>query len=731
MTVAHKKHSRFQLYLFSFTLFLSAALMFGLQPMIGKMLLPMVGGTPSGWIVAMAFFQVMLLAGYFLAHLLSRFSPRLQGLLYLLCLGIGTFFLPIVLTQHTSLISETPEAGDVFLLLSLSVAVPFIALSATASTLQRLFTTTGHTSAKDPYFLYAASNLGSFAGLLLYPFYIESRSTLTQQSQGWLWVYIVLIALAAVCLILSGSKAEHKNVVHKESVRLSWKKRLEWIGLSFIPSGLLLAVTTHITTDIISVPMLWVLPLGLYLLTFVIAFSKKPIISYERVVSVQPAAVAIAVTIALMLMISNAMALSWYALGIHLLTFGTVALMCHMRLARTRPAEETRHLTEFYLMLAIGGALGGVVSAFAAPVIFNNLAEYPLLMLASVFFNPNIRAKFTDEHSYTFLTGCGLVMLLAVLHALGKTNDSVQNIVAIAAFILIAHHPRMLLTAGTIVTLGALLYIGQQPGAVMERNFYGVIKVYDARKEFTPKDSFNVRYMQHGTTLHGYQVLDRKYAATPTTYYTKEGPLGDVIRLLKPATIAAVGLGTGTISCYATPKTEITFFEIDPAVIQMAREKFTYLSKCGNTVPNIVLGDARLELKKMDYQKFDLIILDAFSSDMIPTHLLTREAMEVYLQRLAPHGVLLFHISNRYFRLEKPLLAEASALGLVNAHNMQVQPKVFYASPSNWLALSRPGLQLKPLLKAGWLEEKPPQGVKPWTDDYTDLLGALSFRKKQ
>jgi len=727
-----KRIHNLQLAIFSITLFISAALMFGLQPMVGKMLLPMVGGTPSGWIVAMAFFQVMLLAGYFLAHLLSRFEPRAQGLLYLLCLGGGLFFLPAVLADHAALIGPAPMAFDVFLLLSAAVAAPFIALSATASTLQRLFTTTGHAAAQDPYFLYAASNLGSFAGLLLYPFYIESRSTLTMQSQGWLWGYVLLIVLAAACLLSSGKKSLSQDAPRGALAPVGWKKRLEWLGLSFIPSGLLLAVTTHITTDIISVPLLWVLPLGVYLLTFVIAFSKKPFVSYEWVLSAQPASVAVALTIALTLMLSGSLALSWYALGIHLVTFCIVALMCHMRLARARPVEDPRHLTEFYLMLAAGGALGGVANAFIAPVVFNNLAEYPLMMLASVLFNENIRSKFSNEHAITFISGCAIVVILAVLHALGKTTADVQNLFLILAFILVAHHPKKMLLIGAAAFFFTLLYIRQQPSVLVERNFYGVIKVSDRIKAFTPQKKFNVRYMQHGTTLHGFQILDKAYETVPTTYYTREGPLGDVVALLRPKTVAAVGLGTGTVNCYATPETEVVFFEIDPAVIKMAREKFTYLSKCGNKMPDIILGDARLELKKLARRKFDLIVLDAFSSDMIPTHLLTKEAMEIYLQRLNPAGILLFHVSNRYFRLEDTLAAEGKLLGLKSAHVMQGGKSLpFYASPSIWVALARPNADLAPLSKTKWIQDPAAQKARPWTDDYTDLLGTLRFMNKE
>ena len=386
------KSSNNVLVLFSFTLFLSAALMFGLQPMVGKMLLPIVGGTPSGWIVAMAFFQIMLLVGYLLAHGLSCYEPRMMGLQYLLCLGIGAFFLPTHLAGHADMLSPTPMAYDVFLLLMVSVAVPFIALSATASTLQKLFTTTGHASAKDPYFLYAASNCGSFAGLLLYPFLVEPNSTLTGQSNGWFAGYVLLMGLVVKCLLVSKNKTIPQKISAKKFTAIHWSKRLEWICLAFVPSGLPLAVTLHITTDIFSVPLLWVIPLGVYLLTFIIAFSKKELVSYKKIMLAQP--VAVAVVIALMFLATPLMNFSWYAMGLNLAGMAVVALMCHMRLARSRPVDEDqRHLTDFYLMMSLGGALGGVLGAFVAPAIFNSLIEYPILLLASCLLNENVRSK--------------------------------------------------------------------------------------------------------------------------------------------------------------------------------------------------------------------------------------------------------------------------------------------------------------------------------------------------
>jgi spermidine synthase len=725
MTTAPEKSHTATLILFSFTLFLSAALMFGLQPMVGKMLLPIVGGTPSGWIVAMAFFQVMLLAGYFLAHALSRFDPRKQALFYMACLGVGLFFLPSNLAAHTGLIGETPMAFDTFKLLTAVVAVPFIALSATAATIQRLFTTTGHKSASDPYFLYAASNLGSFAGLLLYPFLVEPRLTLTQQAHGWLCGYAVLIGLTAVCLLLSKNKTPIKKEAEKPYVPVPQTKRIEWVLLAFLPSALLLAVTTHITMDILSVPLLWVIPLSIYLLTFVAAFSRESIIRYDWLLKIQP--IAAAVSIGYTLLVSGPFSITWYALGAHLISFTLVALMCHMRLARVRPVEDPRHLTDFYLMLAIGGALGGILVAFVVPLIFDQLVEYPFLLIASALLNEDIRKRLSRLHIQIFITGIILAGATLLMHERGSLTDVEQNIFIITIFVLLTVHPKALVTTGSLAAVGIYFYTCLHPMILTTRNFYGIIRVYDQLVRLGPQVVANMRFMQNGTTLHGTQIMEKEYETTPTTYYTEEGPLGDVMSVFKPKTIASVGLGSGTTNCFSRSDRKITFFDINPDVVKIATEKFTYLSKCGAGMPRIVLGDARLELKKLENEKFDLIILDAFSSDNIPTHLLTKEAIEVYLDRLTPKGVILFHISNRHFTLDGPIAAAGRDLGLKNALVMQGKVRHPYAATSRWMLLTRPDVDIQPLAKYEWVQATAHEGFLAWTDDYTNLLSVMNF----
>lgn len=704
--------------LFSLTLFLSAGLMFALQPMVGKMLLPLVGGTPAGWIVALAFFQVMLLIGYFLAWLFSCFSIRNHGLAYIAFLAFGCLFLPIMLDRR--LASETPGPADVFILLTLTAGLPFIALSATSSTLQRMFTATNHAASQDPYFLYAASNLGSFTGLFLYPLLIEPGLTTSAQSQYWFYAYILLMGMGLSCLLAVKTAAKEKTPAARHC---SWKQRGMWVAMALVPSSLLLGVTTHITTDVFSAPMIWVVPLGIYLLTFVVAFSKKPVVNYDAILKIQP--LAVAMVIASMTILSRDLRISWYALVFHVAAFAVVAFMCHMRLAKSRPSHAG--LAEFYLMLSIGGALGGLLNAFAAPVLFTRQIEYPLMMLASCLLHPDIRSIFSRSNIYLFLTGSLLVAAAAILGKQEGGPATLHTALLMGGVALMLLHPRAALAGcATLLLLNSFLFAYDKP-LVIARNFYGIIKVTD---EEIKKDggTRHIRKMAHGTTLHGTQIRDDGYETAMTTYYSPSGPLGNVFSVYNPKNIAVMGLGTGTINCYSTPENAFTFFEIDPAVVEMANTRFTYLEKCkAKRPPRIVLGDARLEFSKTGSEKFDLIILDVFSSDMIPSHLLTQEALKLYTEHLTPSGLILFHTSNRYFNLEPVVAATAGALGLKNKYLFDTAAKDLQAARSKWIAVGGKTASLSPLDAFGWTTIVPPENARPWSDDYTNFLSALKF----
>ncbi|MDF3024118.1 MAG: hypothetical protein K0R10_1479 [Alphaproteobacteria bacterium] len=723
---------RFSLTVYAATLFLSAAIMFALQPMVGKMLLPLVGGTPAGWIVTMAFFQVMLLAGYFLAHALSRFSPRLHGLIYLGLMVAGCFFLPV----HIAMDSAAPGAVDIFRLLTVAVAVPFIAVSATSSTLQRLFTTTGHPSASDPYFLYAASNLGSFTGLFLYPLLIESKWGLAAQAQNWFIAFGVLMAAAALCLALAKGKDDKINTSHDGAAATN-RQRIEWILLSFFPSALLLAVTTHITTDVFSAPMIWILPLALYLLTFVIAFGRRQWFKFSDVARFHQIIVPLAA--ALTCVYNLNIRVSVYAMFCHLFAFGVVALACHMLLAQKRPGGGGRQLTEYYLMMSIGGALGGVLNAFILPVLLDRLVEYPVLMALSLAMLPAfVQPMNLQGKMFTWFAGfCGVMYFLfvmsngsfAVTDSIGQLNQNMMtaDVILFTLAIMIGMNLRLAFY-GTLVLLLVSEIIIPRDIVTTTRNFYGVIKVFDRPQVIAGKERI-VRFMYHGTTTHGIQIRDPELEKMPTAYFWAGGPVGDVFALYNPKNIAVVGLGTGTMNCFSRPDNEFTFLEIDEAVERVAREEFTFLKACtGKRPPKIIIGDGRLELAKQT-EKYDLIALDAFSADTIPAHLLTLEAVKTYLDRLAPGGLVIFNLSNRYFTLANPLLRVAAELNLKTRFVLDIPPESApHGSPSIWFAMAPQGVSLSPLDDYGWVELAAPEGEKLWTDDHTNLLSSLTFR---
>ena len=731
---AQRRQGPVMLALFSGTLFLSAGLMFAIQPMAGKILLPLVGGTPAGWIVAMAFFQVMLLLGYLYAHFLSRFSPQMHAFLYIAALCAGSFFLPFHIVPPEG---ATLGPVDVFRLLTVSLAIPFIAISATSSTIQRLFTVTSHASADDPYFLYAASNIGSFTGLFLYPLFFERYWGLREQSEYWFDAYMLLVAAAMLCMSQATAKpapAKHDGTTSRAAAN---RERLEWMLLAFFPSALLLAVTTHISTDIFSAPMLWVLPLALYLLTFVVAFGRKQFIPLARVSLIQPVAVALA--LGFIMMLNTYIRMSWHGMIVQLIAFTTVALMCHMRLAELRPLKDGRRLTEFYLMLSVGGALGGVLNAFIIPLVLNRLIEYPVLLLLSCMVNPRFQkpVSFEAKAAVFFALIMALIYCAVVTGQMGMITPmrmggmSYEMIFADAMLFFIlfisSMAPRTILITGAVMLLVAE-FVTPKDELLVRRNFYGVIRVVESPIEIHDH-VYPARYLYHGTTTHGIQIVDPKYETTPTAYFTRSGPAGDVFNLYVPRKVAVIGLGAGTMNCFAAPQSEFTFFEIDPSVIAVASDPkyFTFLSACkGKSPPRIKLGDGRLELAKMN-EKFDVIVLDAFSSDTIPAHLLTMDAIRVYLDHLNERGILLFNLSNRYFNLGDALARNAGELGLKYRIKLDIPDDIPYASASLWFTMARPQMSMTPLDEVGWLTPSPSPDLRAWTDDYTNLISVFQI----
>jgi hypothetical protein len=713
---------------FSTTLFLSAALMFMLQPMMGKMLLPLVGGSPAGWIIAVAFFQVMLLVGYLGAHIFSGSPPRVHMLAYIIALAAGGLSLPVHL--DIALMQE-PNAFSIFRALTAALGTPFIALAATSSTLQRLFANTRHQAAKDPYFLYAASNAGSLMGLLLYPVLIEPSLTLPQQTQVWQIGYALL---EFACLVLVFRAFKNLPLRTPAFASFSFPRKEKWkiFILAFFPSALLLAVTTQITTDIFPAPMIWVIPLGLYLLTFIIAFSRKILISQTILNRLHPLAVASALF--MLLAFTAHIRGSWLALLVQLSAFTIIALTFHTRLAAARPpgreGDGSRNLTAFYLLIAAGGAAGGLLNAFVFPVVLDRLIEYPVLLLLSCLLHPSFRPVLHLRNR--IVLGCGAILFciyvaliesgtLSAVHAIAICDLLLFSIIALSSV-----HPRVLMILCSLLLIFSEVTTPHER-ILTARGFFGVIRVFDRPLQIDNK-TYIARYMYHGTTTHGFQILDPKFETTPTSYFSAAGPINDIFALYNPHKTLVVGLGTGTLACYARPDTTISFIEIDPLVIHATREKFTYLAKCGD--PRILSGDGRIEIKRMS-EKFDMIILDAFSSDAIPTHLITTEAIHTYLDHLAPNGLILFNITNRYFNLANVLAANAHAEGLKHRYKLDAANPLSYAAASAWIVMGRQSVSFAPLSDQGWLDLPVPPEQRPWTDDYTNLLSALEFQHAQ
>lgn len=728
--------------IFSLTLLLSAAMMFALQPMVGKMLLPLVGGAPAGWIVAMAFFQVMLLAGYLLAHVFSTVKTRTHGILYICALIAGLFFLPIGLTNTAVDMAQNPGATDVFLLLTFCVAIPFIALSATSSTIQRLFTATGHHAAHDPYFLYAASNLGSFSGLLLYPLLIEPRFALSTQTALLSKGYALLLLFAVLCLLLTAlqktSKVKKAEAPQSPAKKIPARDYLHWMMLSFIPSSLLMGVTVFITTDVISVPMIWVLPLGLYLLTFIIAFGRKSFVTLERLDRLHPYAVFVAIVPIYVLK------MVWFkslpGIAFILAVFFIVTLACHMRLASRRPLDDnSRGLTAFYLMMSVGGALGGILNSFIIPYTLDTLVEFPLVLLASLLLHP---AASLRTH-----TGKALALLLLIGIAFANMTpaqapfDAMQASYIIGGFgawyFLMSLFMKPQWREKPLVLIAAISFmliqfvINDQNEIMRMRNFYGTIRVFEQPMvDKAADETYQIRYMQHGTTIHGLQIVnDPVREMVPTAYFTKEGPLGDVFRAYDAKNVLVIGLGAGSMHCHTAPDRQFTFIEIDADIVTVAKEKFSFLDKCKNAAaPEIVVGDGRLEIEKMEKGKFDMLLIDAFSSDSIPTHLLTVEAFQIYKEHLKENGAIAINISNRYFDLHPAITATARTIGMEAKYGTDVSlERPPYSSSSVWMLLTPKGQMPATLPEPRWQTAETKETLKPWTDDYTNLLSTLKF----
>jgi spermidine synthase len=730
---SHTATAKLNIAFFAGALFTSAGLLFWVQPLIAKMLLPLLGGAPAVWNTCMVFFQAMLLAGYAYALVLSRFKLRKQILIHIALLILAGVLLPFSIRQ--SFVSELSGQANPVLwmlkVLAITIGFPFFVLSASAPLLQRWFSHSSHASAKDPYFLYAISNAGSMLSLLAFPFFLEPRWDLANQSTMWAGGYLLLGVLISACafLIFSANDAARPQAQPVEQVEMDVSrpallKRLEWVFLAFIPSSLMLGVTTHISTDVASVPLIWIIPLALYLLTFIIAFAKKQVISLKLVTLLIPAAI-IALTF---LGILKPRISVWAIIGCHLVIFFLIAFACHRRLALARPGVN--RLADYYLCISVGGVLGGILNALIAPLVFSTPLEYPLIMILACLMLPGgvLWSRSWLRFAFPVAAGAlsfGLALLMLRSHvAVRPATVLVVGVPLLIAYVF-ASRQRVAFTLSLLaIGAGGFWYSeAKDPSLLTERSFFGVWRV-------TANEKNKFMMLRHGTTDHGGQFTDAARRCTATTYFHNEGPVGQVFQNFNAHgtsnNVAVVGLGAGILANYSRPNEKWDYYEIDPTVVRIARDSgyFTFLTECAKSRPNMILGDARLKLKEATDGRYGLLIMDAFSSDSIPAHLATVEAMDLYLSKLAPDGMLAFQISNRYLNLEPLLSGLAQEKGMVaRIRTDTVFDNEKRKLPSIWVVMSRQESALADIVTdARW---KPLNGHVVWTDEFSNMLDLL------
>ncbi len=798
---------------FALTLFVSAFLLFLVQPLVGKLVLPLLGGTPAVWSTCMVFFQALLLAGYAYAHAATRrLGARRQALLHLavLALPLVAFAVTAALTAGATPIRAFPTLAPqgqeypffgVIVLLAAAIGVPFFVVSTSAPLLQRWFAETDHPAARDPYFLYAASNLGSLLALFAYPALIEPRYRLSQQT--WLWAggYALLVGLTAVCALRlraspAGSAAVPAASTAARAFRPhdaagtaalpvpeyaepapAWLTRLHWLALAFVPSSLMLGVTNYLTTDIAPIPLIWVIPLGLYLLTFIVAFGRSPGWVTQAVNLLAPVLVLV-----LLFMTTSGMKPPKFLLtvALHLVAFYFAAQALHLELAHRRPGPG--RLTEFFLWMSLGGVLGGLFNALLAPLLFTDLTEYPLALIAACLLFPGSDA---EDAGYSRLLdrlwpGLGNARLLdfvwpaitfvmtllllkvkyadwfndiVVIHSPWSTDyaisrESIQALIVFGLPALFCYYAVdrplrfglsvaalwLAATFNSAVSEDASRYLHR------ERSFFGRLTV---EEEKGTADGQDVVYhkLVHGTTLHGKQQFE-PLSLEPLTYYHRTGPIGQVFAAqppgVKTGSYAFVGLGSGSMASYGQAGQRVTFYEIDPAVRRFSEEGryFTYLRDCP-AEKQVVMGDARLKLEEHARDgEYGVIVVDAFSSDAIPVHLLTKEAVDLYVRKLAPGGLIALHVSNRYLKLEPVAARIAQELGLAGIGQWDDDGTPPGKQPSHWVLLARSTADFGTLPdatvpaeegndKSGrkrWHALEVPAGTPLWTDDFSNLL---------
>ena len=753
MTRRTSTSSYFPPLLFSVTLFISAGLLFWIQPLIAKTLLPVWGGSPAVWNTCLLFFQCMLLIGYLYALASSRWlSLRAQPAVHvflILLIAIYLFRSPVQAPIPIALQESNPTLSVLETLL-FSIGLPFFIISASNPLLQGWFAKLQNYWAVDPYFLFAASNAGSLTALVAFPSILEPGLDLVHQYKLWRAGFIALIALTVVIALLltrlkkvstgAADLNEVSSVPTENTDGPNLWRRLRWLALSFVPSSLMLGVTTYITTDVAAVPLLWVIPLALYLLTFVLAFTNKQPASSASLTRVM----FVAALVVTLILSTGATEPAWALILANLGFFFIASLMCHTQLAKDRPS--TTHLAEYYLWIAGGGALGSIFNVLIAPVLFTSILEYPLAVVIACLLQRGrlpanedqrewfgLRAQYMDVvyPLVLFVLAVSLAMLAPHL----RTNSTTIKLLIVPGIplIVINHLFRtrpVRFALGLAAVLLASVYYSEVSDHTLfvARNFFGKIRV-------TTNSTGSINSFYSGNTVHGRQFVDPARRCEPLSYHHENGPLGQVMAVFNAAPansrVAVIGLGIGAMAPYSKPDQQWTFYEINPDVIALARNPrfFTYLSDCAMGAVNVVEGDARLKLQNAPPGHFGLIVFDAFSSDAVPVHLITKQALDLYLSKLAEGGVLVFHLSNRGLNLH-PILADlAASRNLICIGFDDLKPSNLEGKdPSQWVVMARGAPEISNLsINSQWQRLNGRKDARVWSDDFSNILSAIRW----
>jgi hypothetical protein len=735
--------NRLVLAVYTSAIFVSALLLFSVQPLFTKMVLPRLGGSPAVWSVAMVFFQSLLLAGYSYAHFLMQVRNRaIPVAVHLVLLVLALLTLPLSIAGG---FGEPPNSGYAFWLLALfavSIGLPFFALAANNPLLQAWFVRTGHPAGPDPYFLYASSNIGSFLALLSYPVLLEPMFTLRTQNLIWTGGYGLLIVLIAGCgalLLRSPALAiADTQTEETDAPPPAWMLRGRWIFLAAVPSGLLIAVTAHISTDVAAAPLLWVLPLSLYLLTWVLVFQSRPLLPHQWMLLAQPLAIAGVVVLLAFGGEQNLL----LTLGGHLVCFFVIAMACHGELARTRP--DAKYLTGFYVALSFGGMVGGLFAGLIAPFTFSWVAEYPILVALAALCRPREGKERLPRWSrwyWPFLAVLA-VALIGLSYSTGKTASWLEDhrvwvagsVGVLAGLLALALNAgRWKIFATVVVALVLIRVYPADEGRVdTVRSFFGVHKIV-----VTSHGQYHV--LMHGTTIHGAERFLNNDSTPvtgrpePITYYHKDGGIGQAIAAIRerkgaPLRVAVIGVGSGTLACASEPGETWKFFEIDQTMVDTARDPkyFTYIQNCEPDLKPVI-GDARLTFAKEPDGIYDLIIVDAYSSDAIPIHLATEEAMKIYKDKLAPQGAVVMHVSNRHLELASVIVGIADANDLKSwVYSEDSGRDDEYIFATSVVVSAREEADVGKLASSDqWAETEADEKQRVWTDDYSNVLGAV------